>query len=77
MVATLRRAPARKKTPFRVHADPGSDSFGIVAFLLEMVPFANIAFAFTNTVGAGLWAADLEKGASTAPKLREQAKKAE
>ncbi|KAJ5109969.1 hypothetical protein N7532_002614 [Penicillium argentinense] len=34
---------------------------GISAFALEMVPFASIAFSFTNTVGAALWAADIEK----------------
>lgn len=34
---------------------------GIAAFALEMIPFASIAFSFTNTVGAALWAADLEK----------------
>ena len=51
--------------------------FGIAAALLEMVPFANLLFVFTNTVGAALWAADLENSATTAPKLREQAKKAE
>lgn len=51
--------------------------FGVAAFLLEMVPFANLLFVFTNTVGAALWAADLEKSATTAPKLREQAKRAE
>ncbi|KAJ5211185.1 hypothetical protein N7491_011005 [Penicillium cf. griseofulvum] len=34
---------------------------GIAAFVLEMVPFASIPFSFTNTVGAALWAADLEK----------------
>jgi hypothetical protein len=26
-----------------------------------MIPFVGIFFAFTNTVGAALWAADLEK----------------
>jgi hypothetical protein len=41
-----------------------------------MIPFANLVFAFTNTVGAALWAADLEKSA-TAPKLQEQAQKAQ
>lgn len=51
--------------------------FGVAAFVLEMVPFANLVFAFSNTVGAALWAADLEKSAGTAPGLREQAKKAE
>jgi len=36
--------------------------FGLPATLLEMVPFGGMAFAFTNTVGAALWAADLEQG---------------
>lgn len=36
--------------------------FGIVATLLEMVPVLGIFFTFTNTVGAALWAADLERG---------------
>ncbi len=49
----------------------------MTAFLLEMAPFANLAFAFTNTVGAALWAADLEESRNTAPALREQAKKAQ
>lgn len=56
-------------------------SFGIAAVLLELVPIASILFAFTNTVGAALWAADMEKGnvtkEGTAPGLREQARKAE
>ena len=56
-------------------------SFGIAAMLLELVPVAGIFFAFSNTVGAALWAADLEKGEvdekGTSPSLREQAKKAE
>jgi uncharacterized protein involved in cysteine biosynthesis len=36
--------------------------FGVPAVLLEMIPFVGMAFAFTNTVGAALWAADLEDG---------------
>jgi len=55
----------------------GYTSFGVAAFLLEMIPFANLIFTFTNTVGAALWAADMEKNASTSPKVRELAKKAE
>ncbi|KAF2860242.1 hypothetical protein K470DRAFT_258205 [Piedraia hortae CBS 480.64] len=46
-------------------------SFGVVATLLEMVPIAGIFFVFTNTCGAALWAADLEKRGGTAPRLRE------
>lgn len=30
--------------------------------MLELVPVVGIAFTFTNTVGAALWAADLERG---------------
>ncbi|KAL1847649.1 hypothetical protein VTK73DRAFT_10305 [Phialemonium thermophilum] len=56
--------------------------FGTVATLLEMVPLASFFFSFTNTVGAALWAADLEangpdSASTTAPELREAAKKAE
>ncbi|KAL1967623.1 hypothetical protein VTN77DRAFT_3138 [Rasamsonia byssochlamydoides] len=46
-------------------------SFGIASFLLEMVPFASLAFSYTNTVGAALWAADIENS------LRKQAQKVE
>lgn len=57
-------------------------AFGTVATLLEMIPFAGIFFSFTNTVGAALWAADIEaKNTSmtrtTAPDLREAARQAE
>ncbi|KAL2020221.1 hypothetical protein VTK56DRAFT_8647 [Thermocarpiscus australiensis] len=57
-------------------------AFGTVATLLETVPIASVLFSFTNTVGAALWAADIEAkenqmGEGTAPELREAAKKAE
>ncbi|KAI0403537.1 hypothetical protein F4802DRAFT_570825 [Xylaria palmicola] len=57
-------------------------TFGTIATLLEMIPVASMLFTFTNTVGAALWAADLEEHntsmtTSTAPNLRESAKKAE
>lgn len=49
-------------------------SFGIVANLLELVPIAGIFFTFTNTVGASLWAADLETASgTTAPALESSA----
>ena len=35
--------------------------FGVVAALMTSVPIASWAFVFSNTVGAALWAADLEK----------------
>ncbi|KAJ2997654.1 hypothetical protein NUW58_g585 [Xylaria curta] len=57
-------------------------TFGTIATLLEMIPVVSMLFTFTNTVGAALWAADIEQkntalAASTAPNLRESAKKAE
>ncbi|KAJ3564286.1 hypothetical protein NPX13_g7896 [Xylaria arbuscula] len=57
-------------------------SFGTVATLLEMIPIASTFFTFTNTVGAALWAADIEQKntemmTGTAPNLRAAAKKAE
>jgi len=51
-------------------------SFGVPAVLLEMVPIAGIFFAYTNTCGAALWAADLESKGTTAPGLQDRAKKA-
>jgi hypothetical protein len=38
--------------------------YGVPAVLLEMIPFVGIGFAFTNAVGAALWAADMEAGES-------------
>jgi uncharacterized protein involved in cysteine biosynthesis len=55
----------------------GYTSFGVASFVLEMIPFANLVFAFTNTVAAALWAADLEKNESVTSSVRELAKKAE
>jgi len=54
-------------------------SFGIVATLLEMIPLASMFFTYTNTVGAALWAADIESlnttmTDETAPALRNAAK---
>ncbi|KAJ2903710.1 hypothetical protein MKZ38_009448 [Zalerion maritima] len=55
-------------------------AFGLVATLLEMVPFVSIFFSFTNTTGAALWAVDLEqkstlKGPNSVPDLEETGKK--
>ena len=56
-------------------------SFGVATVLLDLVPVASILFAFTNTVGAALWAVDMEKDSTTSdgtsPNLREMAKEAE
>ncbi|CZR63968.1 uncharacterized protein PAC_13865 [Phialocephala subalpina] len=57
-------------------------AFGTVATLLELIPFASIFFTFTNTVGAALWAADIEANNTamtemTEPKARDEPKKAQ
>ncbi|KAF9304614.1 hypothetical protein BGZ74_001055 [Mortierella antarctica] len=36
-------------------------TFGVIAQGLELLPFVGILFGFTNTIGAALWAADLER----------------
>lgn len=51
-------------------------SFGVASSVLEMVPFASFIFTCTNTVGAALWASNIETRSGTAPGLREQSKKA-
>lgn len=53
------------------------NSFGVASFVLEMVPLVSLLLTYTNTTGAALWAADIESKSSTAPGLRDQAKKAE
>ncbi|OJD12337.1 hypothetical protein AJ78_07044 [Emergomyces pasteurianus Ep9510] len=63
----------KRRTWVAAHA-AAYTSFGAAAFVLEMVPFASMAFAYTNTVGAALWASNLERSIYKAPTL-EQAKK--
>lgn len=50
---------SRQSDWLRIHVAPYT-AFGLVATLLEMIPFLSILFAFTNTAGAALWAADIE-----------------
>ncbi|KAF2176987.1 hypothetical protein K469DRAFT_721076 [Zopfia rhizophila CBS 207.26] len=77
----LKQMGKRERDEFVERRKAAYTSFGVPAILLEMVPIAGIFFAFTNTVGAALWAADIEQQQSaTAPNLRNQAdlaKKAE
>ncbi|XXH05804.1 hypothetical protein Hte_012242 [Hypoxylon texense] len=72
---------SQQKDWLQRHTSPYA-TFGTIATLLEMIPVLSMFFAFTNTVGAALWAADIEQKNSemsqgTAPNLRESAKKAE
>ncbi|KAF9168272.1 hypothetical protein DFQ27_008597 [Actinomortierella ambigua] len=36
-------------------------TFGVMAQGLELLPFVGFIFGFTNTIGAALWAADMER----------------
>ncbi|KAF2654154.1 hypothetical protein K491DRAFT_694108 [Lophiostoma macrostomum CBS 122681] len=72
----LKQMGKREKAEFIEKRKAAYTSFGVPAVLLELVPIAGIFFAFTNTVGAALWAADLEQRESTAPNLRAQAEQA-
>lgn len=40
---------------------PAYMGYGIVALWLELFPFVNMFFMFTNTLGAALWAVDIER----------------
>lgn len=56
--------------------------FGVVATLLEMIPIVSLFFTYTNTVGAALWAADIEANGTSmtdrnAPSLQESTKRTE
>lgn len=51
----------RQKETFIQNRRPEYLAFGSVAMLLNMVPGANILFQYTNTVGAALWALDIER----------------
>ncbi|KAF2741365.1 hypothetical protein EJ04DRAFT_453756 [Polyplosphaeria fusca] len=76
----LKQMSKRERDGFVDQRKAAYTSFGVLAVLLELVPVAGIFFAFTNTVGAALWAADMEAKQTTAPNLRNQAelaKKAE
>lgn len=42
-------------------------AFGATAFMLHMVPLANFVFAVCSTVGAALWAVDIEKSRGNHP----------
>jgi len=39
---------------------PEYTAFGAATLLLNLVPFVGLVFSFTNTIGAALWAADVE-----------------
>ncbi|KAK0609368.1 hypothetical protein B0T17DRAFT_546894 [Bombardia bombarda] len=76
-----RWSSAEKSKWLAQHTGPYA-AFGTVATVLEMIPVASILFSFTNTVGAALWAADIETkenamAKTTAPNLRAAADKTE
>jgi len=50
-----------QKNGFIERNKPKYLAFGTVATLLQIVPGASIFFLYTNTVGAALWAVELER----------------
>ncbi|KAL0261883.1 hypothetical protein SLS55_003316 [Diplodia seriata] len=73
----LKGMKSHQKEDFIEQRKAAYTSFGVPAVLLELIPVVGLFFSFTNTVGAALWAADMEQNNTTAPNLREQAAKAE
>lgn len=57
----LKGYSAKQKEVFVERNKPAYIGFGTVATLLQLVPLASIFFSYTNTVGAALWAVDMEK----------------
>lgn len=73
----LKEMSERQKEEFVEKRKAAYTSFGVAAILFELIPVFGLFFSFTNTVGAALWASDLEKYGTTAPSLKEQVKKVE
>ena len=42
-------------------------SFGTASMVMSLIPLASIVFTFTTTVGAALWAVEMERGNTSAP----------
>jgi len=57
----LKSYSKKQKDAFIGLQKPKYLAFGTICILLQLVPGANIIFLFTNTVGAALWAAELER----------------
>ncbi|KDQ14627.1 hypothetical protein BOTBODRAFT_187687 [Botryobasidium botryosum FD-172 SS1] len=60
----LKRFDAPAKDSFIKSHRGGYIAFGTVSMVMNLIPLASIIFTFTSTVGAALWAADIEKKAS-------------
>ncbi|KAL1683497.1 hypothetical protein EV122DRAFT_201305 [Schizophyllum commune] len=65
----LKKFSATARTAFIERYRAAYTGFGAAALALNLIPVVGLAFSFTTTVGAALWAADLEKkdgGSATA-----------
>ncbi|WRT64949.1 uncharacterized protein IL334_001890 [Kwoniella shivajii] len=49
-------------------------AFGTTAMVLNLIPALSILFTFTTSVGAALWASDLESKGRTAPDVKDAGK---
>jgi hypothetical protein len=57
----LKNYSASQRDAFVERNKPKYIAFGTAATLLQLIPGASILFMYTNTVGAALWAAELER----------------
>lgn len=57
----LKNYTAAQRDAFVDRNKPKYMAFGTAATLLQLIPGASILFMYTNTVGAALWAAELER----------------
>ncbi|CAZ82075.1 unnamed protein product [Tuber melanosporum] len=52
----------QQKNAFVERNMPAYIGFGTASMLLQLTPIVSILFSYTNTVGAALWAVDIERG---------------
>jgi len=57
----MKRMTADERKDWIRMRQPDYTVFAFVSQALELIPFLGILFGFTNTIGAALWAVDLEK----------------
>lgn len=57
----LKRLSVAQRDAFVRRNIPSYLAFGVAAVLLQLVPGASILFLYSNTVGAALWASELER----------------
>lgn len=65
MVHLLRECHFRNRSLFNLTQE--LLSFGATALALQLIPVVGLAFIFTSSCGAALWASDLERKGANKP----------